>query len=53
MYLKDYERKIIVEKEGKFTDDVEDEDEMENDAEERERAMSPTYAEEQQHLKDR
>lgn len=52
MYLKDYERKIIVEKEGKFTDDVEDEDEMEDDAEERERAMSPTYAEEQQRLKD-
>nr|XP_054764433.1 protein KRI1 homolog [Lytechinus pictus] len=48
MYLKDYERKIIVEKEGMFTDDIK----MQGSEEEIERAMSPTYAEEQQHLKD-
>ncbi|XP_041475851.1 protein KRI1 homolog isoform X2 [Lytechinus variegatus] len=46
MYLKDYERKIIVEKEGMFTDDIQ------GSEEEIERAMSPTYAEEQQHLKE-
>ncbi|XP_055844952.1 protein KRI1 homolog [Episyrphus balteatus] len=47
--LKDYERKIILEKEGKFEDDSENENE---NYEENERAASPTYVEEQRRLKD-
>ncbi|XP_077981504.1 protein KRI1 homolog [Glandiceps talaboti] len=54
MYLKDYERKILVEQDGKFKD----EDESEDDKEEKEgnerstRAASPSYVEEQRMLKE-
>ena len=49
MYLKDYERKIMTENEGQFTDDAESEDEDGG----RGGRVSPSYVEEQQHIKDR
>uniref|UniRef100_A0A673BKM2 Protein KRI1 homolog n=1 Tax=Sphaeramia orbicularis TaxID=375764 RepID=A0A673BKM2_9TELE len=50
MYLKDYERKVILEREGKYEDD-DDSDEEEAVAR-RERAASPSYIQEQKELKE-
>ncbi|XP_071774607.2 protein KRI1 homolog [Centroberyx gerrardi] len=50
MYLKDYERKVILEREGKYEDDDEDSDDEEA-ARRRERAASPSYIQEQRDLK--
>ncbi|XP_069557322.1 protein KRI1 homolog [Brachyistius frenatus] len=50
MYLKDYERKVILEKEGKYEDDDDSDDE--EAAKRRERAASPSYMQEQQELKE-
>ncbi|XP_037331327.2 protein KRI1 homolog [Pungitius pungitius] len=50
MYLRDYERKVILEKEGKFEDD-DDSDDEEEAARRMERAASPTYIQEQRELK--
>ncbi|XP_070563101.1 protein KRI1 homolog [Ptychodera flava] len=49
MYLKDYERKILTEEDGKFEDE---EDESDDDIQRNTRAASPSYFEEQQLLKD-
>lgn len=49
MYLKDYERKIIVEKGGKYSDE-EDEDGLDDDDG---RPSSPTYVQEQAQIKNR
>ncbi|KAM6038294.1 LOW QUALITY PROTEIN: protein KRI1 homolog [Chlamydotis macqueenii] len=51
MYLKDYERKVVLEKEGKYVDE-EDEENEEAAAERRKRAASRSYAEEQRELKE-
>lgn len=50
MYLKDYERKIIVEKGGKYSDE-EDEDGLDDDDDGR--PSSPTYVQEQAQIKNR
>ncbi|XP_047214377.1 protein KRI1 homolog [Girardinichthys multiradiatus] len=50
MYLKDYERKVILEKEGKYEDDDDSNDE--EAAKRRERAASPSYIQEQRQLKE-
>ncbi|XP_029364883.1 protein KRI1 homolog [Echeneis naucrates] len=49
MYLKDYERKVILEREGKYEDDDDSDDE--EAAKRRERAASPSYIQEQRELK--
>ncbi|KAK7940238.1 hypothetical protein WMY93_003564 [Mugilogobius chulae] len=49
MYLKDYERKVILEREGKFEDDSESDEEV---AKRNERATSPSYIQEQNELKE-
>ncbi|KAG7505143.1 hypothetical protein JOB18_024546 [Solea senegalensis] len=49
MYLKDYERKVILEREGKYEDD--DESDSEEAVQRRERAASPSYIQEQKELK--
>ncbi|XP_058510304.1 protein KRI1 homolog [Solea solea] len=49
MYLKDYERKVILEREGKYEDD--DESDSEEAFQRRERAASPSYIQEQKELK--
>ncbi|XP_044038373.1 protein KRI1 homolog [Siniperca chuatsi] len=51
MYLKDYERKVILEKEGKYEDD-DDSDDEEAAAKRIERAASPSYIQEQRELKE-
>ncbi|XP_047427872.1 protein KRI1 homolog [Mugil cephalus] len=50
MYLKDYERKVILEREGKYEDDDDSDDE--EAAMRRERAASPSYMQEQKKLKE-
>ncbi|XP_015224445.1 PREDICTED: protein KRI1 homolog [Cyprinodon variegatus] len=50
MYLKDYERKVILEKEGKYEDDEDSDDE--EAAKRRERAASPSYIQEQKEIKE-
>uniref|UniRef100_A0A8C4IQZ5 Protein KRI1 homolog n=1 Tax=Dicentrarchus labrax TaxID=13489 RepID=A0A8C4IQZ5_DICLA len=50
MYLKDYERKVILEKEGKYEDDDDSDDE--EAAKRMERAASPSYIQEQKALKE-
>nr|XP_048687398.1 protein KRI1 homolog [Caretta caretta] len=49
MYLKDYERKVILEKEGKYEEDEEDEEAA---AERQKRAASQSYVEEQKRIKE-
>ncbi|CAH2273086.1 KRI1 homolog [Pelobates cultripes] len=49
MYPKDYERKVILEKEGKYEDE---EDSEEDDDIEDQRARSPTYLEQQKQIRD-
>ncbi|KAL6476981.1 hypothetical protein MHYP_G00154800 [Metynnis hypsauchen] len=49
MFLKDYERKVILEREGKFDDDSEDEEAA---RQMQERAASPSYIQEQKQLKE-
>ncbi|XP_041828643.1 protein KRI1 homolog [Melanotaenia boesemani] len=51
MYLKDYERRVILEKEGKYEDDDDDSDDEEA-AKRKERAASPSYVQEQKELKE-
>ncbi|KAK5856754.1 hypothetical protein PBY51_008328 [Eleginops maclovinus] len=51
MYLKDYERKVILEKEGKYEDD-DDSDDEEAAMRMEERASSPSYIQEQRQLRD-
>ncbi|XP_061567130.1 protein KRI1 homolog [Cololabis saira] len=50
MYLKDYERAVILEREGKYEDDDDDSDD-EEDFRRREREASPSYVQEQEALK--
>ncbi|XP_039979703.1 protein KRI1 homolog isoform X2 [Xiphias gladius] len=50
MYLKDYERKVILENEGKYEDDDDSDDE--DATKRRERAASPSYIQEQKELKE-
>ncbi|XP_070838084.1 protein KRI1 homolog [Chaetodon trifascialis] len=50
MYLKDYERKVILEREGKYEDDDDSDDE--EVAKRMERAASPSYIQEQRELKE-
>ncbi|XP_076609676.1 protein KRI1 homolog [Chaetodon auriga] len=50
MYLKDYERKVILEREGKYEDDDDSDDE--EVAKRIERAASPSYIQEQKELKE-
>ncbi|KAM8824381.1 protein KRI1 homolog [Synchiropus picturatus] len=52
MYLKDYERKVILEKEGKYEDDEDSDDDDEEAVKRRERAASPSYIQEQKQLKE-
>uniref|UniRef100_A0A4W5LNI7 Protein KRI1 homolog n=1 Tax=Hucho hucho TaxID=62062 RepID=A0A4W5LNI7_9TELE len=47
MYLKDYERKVILERGGKYEDDDDDEE-----SDDEERAASPSYIQEQRELKE-
>ncbi|KAM4675175.1 protein KRI1 homolog [Discoglossus pictus] len=50
MYLKDYERKVILEKEGKYEDEEDSDDD--EDFLQGKRAYSPTYLEEQKQIRD-
>nr|XP_057906001.1 protein KRI1 homolog isoform X2 [Doryrhamphus excisus] len=55
MFLRDYERKVILEKEGKYDDEEnseEDEEDGEEAAKRHERAWSPSYIQEQKQLKE-
>ncbi|KAM4749173.1 protein KRI1 homolog [Rhinophrynus dorsalis] len=50
MFLKDYERKVILEKEGKYEDEEDSSDD--EDFEQEQRARSPTYLEEQKQIRE-
>ncbi|XP_036446122.1 protein KRI1 homolog [Colossoma macropomum] len=50
MFLKDYERKVILEREGKFDDDDSEDEEAARQMQER--AASPSYIQEQKQLKE-
>ncbi|KAM6957109.1 protein KRI1 homolog [Aplochiton taeniatus] len=52
MYLKDYERKVILERGGKYDDDSDEDTDDEDAAIRRERAASPSYIQEQNQLKE-
>ncbi|XP_068606135.1 protein KRI1 homolog [Brachionichthys hirsutus] len=52
MYLKDYERKVIMEKGGKYEDDDDDDSDDEQAIRRMERAASPSYIQEQRELKE-
>ncbi|CDQ70754.1 unnamed protein product [Oncorhynchus mykiss] len=52
MYLKDYERKVILERGGKYEDDEEEESDYEEAAKRREASASPSYIQEQRELKE-
>lgn len=52
MYLKDYERKVILERGGKYEDDSDEDTDDEDAAKRRERAASPSYIQEQNQLKE-
>ncbi|XP_067088411.1 protein KRI1 homolog isoform X2 [Osmerus mordax] len=52
MFLKDYERKVILERGGKYDDDEEEESDDEEAVKRRERAASPSYIQEQRDLKE-
>ncbi|XP_070779371.1 protein KRI1 homolog [Enoplosus armatus] len=54
MYLKDYERKVILEKEGKYEDDDDSDDEeaIARRIEAEKRAASPSYIQEQRELRE-
>ncbi|CAB1341999.1 unnamed protein product [Coregonus sp. 'balchen'] len=52
MYLKDYERKVILERGGKYEDEEDEESDDEEAAKRRERAASPSYIQEQRELKE-
>lgn len=52
MFLKDYERKIILERGGKYDDDEDDSDDEEVSKQMQERAASPTYIQEQKDLQE-
>lgn len=51
MFLKDYERKVILERGGKYEDDEDDSEAEETARQMQERAMSPSYIQEQEELK--
>ncbi|KAG9264332.1 hypothetical protein AMEX_G22597 [Astyanax mexicanus] len=51
MFLKDYERKVILERGGKYEDDEDDSEAEEAARKMQERAMSPSYIQEQEDLK--
>ena len=53
MYLRDYERKIIVEKGGQYSEDENSEDGGDSDDERNKRETSPTYVEEQKQIQER
>uniref|UniRef100_A0A8C2F1R6 Protein KRI1 homolog n=1 Tax=Cyprinus carpio TaxID=7962 RepID=A0A8C2F1R6_CYPCA len=55
MFLKDYERKVILERGGKYDDDEKDEDDSDDEEVSRKmqkRAASPTYIQEQKELQE-
>ncbi|XP_051572940.1 protein KRI1 homolog [Myxocyprinus asiaticus] len=52
MFLKDYERKVILERGGKYDDDEDDSADEELSKQMQERAASPTYIQEQKELKE-
>ncbi|XP_056127825.1 protein KRI1 homolog [Rhinichthys klamathensis goyatoka] len=52
MFLKDYERKIILERGGKYDDDEDDSADEEVSKQMQERAASPTYIQEQKDLQE-
>ena len=53
LYLRDYERKIIVEKGGQYSEDENSEDGGDSDDERNKRETSPTYVEEQRQIQER
>ncbi|XP_073689251.1 protein KRI1 homolog [Garra rufa] len=54
MFLKDYERKVILERGGKYDDDDEEDDSADEEVSRKmqERAQSPTYVQEQKELQE-
>ncbi|XP_066498240.1 protein KRI1 homolog [Hoplias malabaricus] len=52
MFIKDYERKVILERGGKYDDEEDDSDDEEAARQMQERAASPSYIQEQEQLKE-